>query len=81
MEAKLWDARDKWEEVGLALGIDHATLETIRQDKAKVDRCFREVLREWFNVRGSKTCSVIANALCKQNVRMENVADNCCVHT
>ena len=79
----IWDARNKWEDIGLVLGIEYETLQSIEennQGRDKVNRCFRDMLHQWLISSGDKSCSTLASALCDQTVRMGSVADECCIH-
>ena len=73
----LWNARDGWFNLGLALGIDHTTLKVIKKDNASdTDACFTEMLSVWLKmdppptwetlVAALKACSVGQRKLAKQ---------------
>ena len=44
----LWEARSKWYNLGLELGISHGSLDAIKQDNLHVTGdCLSAMLREW----------------------------------
>ena len=49
VQSKLWEARAKWYNIGLQLGIHAGTLDAIKCSNNNVDDRFREMLREWLN--------------------------------
>ena len=64
---RLWCIRDTWRNLGLALGHDSASLNSIEMDYSghphKTNECFRALLEEW--LRGKKSCwKMLAKALC-----------------
>ena len=47
VRSKLWEARAKWYDIGLELGIHSGTLDAIKCNNNNVEDRFREMLREW----------------------------------
>ena len=70
-----WDARSKWEKIGLYLGVDQPTLDCISTNKNyNPDNCYPEVLSTW--LRGSRaTWSLLLEALRSPPVNCDAVAD------
>lgn len=52
LQALTYDARPKWFNLGLALGINSTKLKTIEIDHREVDPCFREMLSTWLTMSG-----------------------------
>ena len=60
----LWNARDGWINLGLALGIDHTTLKVIKKDNANdTDACFTEMISVWLKMDPPPTCETLVAAL------------------
>ena len=69
-----WDARSKWYNVGLALGISADTLDAIRRNHQGIcEDCYTTVLREW--LREEPTLSSLAEALRSPSVNMGHLAE------
>ena len=47
VQDSLWNARTKWFNLGLKLGIDEETLKMLKQNYPNEDDCFREMLSQW----------------------------------
>ena len=76
MQGALWDARCKWYNIGLQLGIAVDKLDVIRDRNLKnADECFTELLSEWLR-QGSPqpTWGSIVAVLCSKAVDMPQVA-------
>ena len=60
-----WEARAKWYNCGLALGISSTDLEVIKENHRGVcDNCFRETMIEWLNTaHPPPTWSALCSAL------------------
>lgn len=43
----IFDARNEWEYLGLALGLDSHELDSIKSESNKVKDCFKEMLKKW----------------------------------
>ena len=61
----VYDARSKWLEIGVQLGIIFGTLEAIREDHPKdCDKCLTELLNTWLKgTNPSPTWKALADAL------------------
>ena len=71
-----WDARSKWCEVGLALGILATTLDAIRVNKQSCEDCYTEMLKQW--LEGDypmQTWNGLASALKSPSVGMDALAN------
>ena len=61
-----WDYRDRWKFIGIKLGVDTPTLNTIKQDHQSSEDCLVELLNIW--LRGDATRSAMARALQSRQV-------------
>ena len=44
----IWEARAKWQNIGLALGIPYSDIEVVKKDSpGDAEECFRSVIRLW----------------------------------
>ena len=60
----MWDYRSRWRFIGIELGIDVSTLDTIDKDYRKADDCLTELITTWLRRTNPKpTRSAIAKAL------------------
>ena len=65
----IWDYRSRWRFIGIELGIDVSTLDTIDRDYRKADDCLTELITKWLRCTNPKpTRSAIAKALESQSV-------------
>ena len=69
----LWNARTKWFNLGLGLGIDQETLKMLKRNYPNEDDCFREMLSEWLKTIDPTWEELIA-ALTQPSVGCEHVA-------
>ena len=61
---KVWDARSKWNNIGLALEVSQGDLEAIKaSNNNDADVCFREILTRWLQRCSRPTWRVLADAL------------------
>ena len=74
---KLWNARSKWYNIGLGLGVSAGELDSIDQKREPGD-CLREVLIKWLKKRTPRKSQLI-EALRQRSVGYEQLADN--LHT
>ena len=65
VQAALWDARDKWYNIGVQLNMSIASLDAIRREnRDNPDTCFNEMLSNWLrNGRPPLTWNNLADAL------------------
>ena len=72
---KLYDVT-KWKDLGIALGLDYATLKKIDSDNhGKTDDCKREMVDEWLRGKGDPpTWENLAKALREMIVGCPDVA-------
>jgi hypothetical protein len=72
-----WDARSKWCNIGLGLGIPVATLEAIcSSNQGDCERCYTKMLTEWLRRASPKpTWTALAEALRSRSVSMEHLAE------
>ena len=60
----MWDYRSRWRFIGIELGIDVSTLDTIDKDYGKADDCLTELITKWLRRTNPKpTRSAITKAL------------------
>lgn len=73
----IWDARSKWYNIGLELGIDAGTLDAIAEDSTQnPDRCFRAMLTKWLRQDSPKlTWTALAVALRSSSVGHGKLAE------
>ena len=65
----MWDYRSRWRFIGIELGIDVSTLDTIDKDYRKADDCLTELITKWLRRTNPKpTRSAITQALESQSV-------------
>ena len=73
------DVSERWQELGLALGLFPPTLDNIRADSRYVNDCKREMLKRWLTwVDGCEaTCNwkSLAEALRSPTVNHKPIAD------
>lgn len=72
-----WDARSKWYNVGLGLGISVASLEAMcSSNQENCERCYTKMLTEWLTRASPKpTWTALAEALRFPSVSMEHLAE------
>ena len=74
---KLWNARSKWYNIGLGLGVSAGELDSIDQKREPGD-CLREVLIKWLKKRTPRKSQLI-EALREPSIGFEQLADD--LHT
>ena len=74
----VWDARTKWSNLGLELGIKIADLEVIENNcKSDIDSCFKNMLLMWLRmVDPLPTWEGLVSALGKSSVGRKDIAEN-----
>ena len=72
---KLWNARSKWYNIGLGLGLSADELDSIDQKKKEPGDCLREALIEWLKKRNPRK-SQLVKALRQPSIGYEQLADN-----
>lgn len=74
---KVYDARIKWHDIGLQIGLKHPDLEAIRMRRRDdPDECFKELLSDWLNRMNPKpTWSALTDALRSPTVGLEQLAE------
>jgi hypothetical protein len=71
-----WAARCKWYDIGVELGLDMSTLDTININCREVmEDCFREALGEWLKNVSPKASWEVAGALESPSVGYPHLAD------
>ena len=76
VRSKVWDARAKWYDIGLELGIDPGTLDAIKSNNDNVEDRLREMLRKWLNkIDPPPTNSQLAKALESRSVGYCHLAE------
>ena len=64
-----WNYRSRWRFIGIELGIDVSTLDTIEKDHRKADDCLTDLITKWLRRANPKpTRSAISKALESQSV-------------
>ena len=74
----MWEARSKWYNIGLELGLTVGTLDAIKKSNhCDVDDCFRATLIEWMrNSKLKPTLSSLADALKSPTVGLPHLAED-----
>ena len=74
----VWDARTKWSNLGLELGIKIGDLEVIEQNcKSDIETCFKNMLLMWLRmVDPLPTWDSLVSALGKSSVGRKDLAEN-----
>ena len=76
VRSKVWEARAKWYDIGLELGIHAGTLNAIKSDNDNVGDQFREMLWKWLNkVDPPPTRKQLAKALESPSVGHGHLAE------
>ena len=68
----IWDVRPQWFNLGLALGIDSATLEGISGERDET--CFRIMVTNWLRMDPPASWKGLVEALCAPIVGRKDVA-------
>ena len=72
----LHDARDKWDQFGLQLDVDYATLKSIESEqRGDTEKCLREMLAKWLTEACNCTIHRVIEALCSATVGKHELAD------
>ena len=74
---ELFGARSKWYFIGLQLGLEASTLDSIRKDyRESTDNCFCQVIIVWLksSSHATKTWSTLADVLKRQCIGFEELA-------
>ena len=71
------EARAKWYDCGLALGLTAGTLDAVKEtSKGDCDHCYRDTLKEWLKGAGSlPTWGALCNALKTASVGHSTLAE------
>ena len=71
-----WDARSRWYDVGLELGMLADTLDAIRMDhRDYCGPCYTNMLKVWFRNDPNPTWSSLAEALRSPAVGLDDLAE------
>ena len=72
-----WEARAKWYNIGLELGIDPGTLDVIEGNNKDINNCFRVMLTSWLKmVQPIPTWTALAEALRSPTVGYGDLAES-----
>ena len=77
--AMVWEARSKWYNIGLELGISSETLECIRaNDRDDTEKCFVDMIKRWLQSDEveNKSFKALVRALKSPSVGREQVAED-----
>ena len=77
VQAKVWEGRAKWYNIGLALKLTPGTLDAVQQtNHYVVDQCFTATLKEWLGKPElDPSWSGLATALKDSTVGLEDIAE------
>ncbi len=74
---EVYDARVKWRNIGLKLGVDNNTLKAILDEQNhNVDNCFLETLNKWLTGNKERTWSRLADVMESKIVSYPDIASN-----
>ena len=65
---ELDEAKDKWFNIEIHLGLSTSTLEGIEDNQQKVSNCHRKMLQEWLQNGTNRSWETLAEALGKKSV-------------
>ena len=73
----IWDARNKWHNIGLGLGVSHISLESIETYRQKKpEDCLRDMLADWLSSSHCRqTWNALADVLRSETVGNKHIAD------
>ena len=76
VQDKIWEARTKWYQVGLLLGVSVDTLDVIQYNHpTNCDQCITDMIKEWLRASDlQRTWEVLAKALESPQVGHSNLA-------
>ena len=74
VQDELWDARIKWYNIGLRLGILAPDLDVIENDGGDTEARFRSMLRKWLREGKNCTWEALIKALSSPSVGLEMLA-------
>jgi hypothetical protein len=75
LQTLTWEARPKWFNLGLAVGIDEAKLTAIKMNCGDVDPCFTEMLSVWLKMSSpQRSWERLVTALKQSTVGFESLA-------
>ena len=74
----MWEARSKWYNIGLELGLTAGTLDAIQMNNRNdINHCFRETLSMWMrNSKLKPTWSSLADAIKSCTVGLAQLAED-----
>ena len=74
IQEKLWDARSKWKNIGLAIKIRNPDLDVIEQNNHDIDAKFRSMILHW--LKNGKDCTwvTLCKALEARSVGLDDLA-------
>ena len=71
-----WDARSKWYNIGLNVGIPVGTLKAVNKThRGDCDECYTAMLDEWLRNHPSPTWRALEDALRAPSVKMNHIAE------
>ena len=78
VQRAVWEARSKWYNIGLELGLTVGTLDAIKQSNHyDIDGCFTEILKQWLrNFKLEPTLNSLADALKSPTVGLAQLAED-----
>ena len=76
VQDELWEARSKWYNIGLCLGIPPSDLDVIEKDGRDTATCFRNMLLKWLREGKNCTWEALIKALSSPSVGHTTVANS-----
>ena len=80
LQDELYDIRGKWFNIGVQLGVDNGTLQSIRGEYSDNGDALREVLTYWLKRNVTPTLDSLLKALRSRPVGAASIADDLLKH-
>ena len=75
LQDELYNIRDKWFDIGVQLGLDNGTLQSIKTENSNTGDALREVLTYWLKRNSSSTWGALFKALRSRPVGAGSIVD------
>ena len=72
---QMWEAREKWYNIGLNFKIPHSQLGVIKSDAKKIDEMFTEMIKQWLQAGDCCNWKTVYDALKSPIVGEVSTAD------
>ena len=75
IQDKIWDARPKWKNIGLALKIRKPDIDVIDKNKGDIDEIFQDMIVRWLENGENCTWAALSEALSARSVGHKDLAE------